>query len=42
MPDVAAEGVPIDPDEIDEPIIKEALKMFGGTIIKIERKGDNS
>jgi len=29
---------PIDPDEIDEPILKAALKLFGGTITKLERK----
>lgn len=28
----------IDPDEIDEPILKEALRLFGGAITRIERK----
>lgn len=31
-------GAAIDPDEIDEPILKEALRLFGGTITRIERK----
>ncbi len=30
---------PIDPEEIDEPILKEALKLFGGTITRLEREG---
>ena len=28
----------VDPDEIDEPILKAALKLFGGTITKLERR----
>lgn len=36
--DEAAAGVAVDPSEIDEPIVKAALKLFGGTITRIERK----
>jgi len=28
----------LNPDEIDEPILKAALKLFGGTITKLERR----
>lgn len=29
----------ISPDEIDEPVLKAALKLFGGTITRLEREG---
>lgn len=32
----------VDPNEIDEPILKAALKLFGGTITKLERKETES